>query len=185
MVYVSCALALVRAGITREHFEADLLWPLSELARDRVVNVQISVARVIGEACRTCGLRSITTSEHRLTPLMPAAALYQDPSNRLPLYDILTSLSHSPDRDVRSHIVDFYVADLDSPVSSPRIADTHRILPTAVRTNPHAHGISSDDDEDDDDVNMLDGSGSKAGEGELEGEDASMLDEWDDEYVLA
>lgn len=48
----------------------------------------------------------------------------------------------------------------------------------AARTNPHAHGISSDDE---DDVRMVD-SGSRAGEGE--GEDVNMLDPWDDEYIF-
>jgi hypothetical protein len=65
------------------------------------------------------------------------------------------------------------------------------MLPMAARTNPHAHGISSDDDEDDErghgrhgvgdhDVRMLDSS--QAGEGE--GEDVNMLDPWDDEYIF-
>lgn len=53
MTFTSCSLASVREGVDRDIFEAYFLPTLSRLSRDKVVNVQIGVARVIGEACRS------------------------------------------------------------------------------------------------------------------------------------
>jgi hypothetical protein len=53
MVFVSSAVALVRGGMSKHDFEAYLLEAVARLARDRVINVQISVSRMVGELCRT------------------------------------------------------------------------------------------------------------------------------------
>ncbi|ORY55154.1 armadillo-type protein [Leucosporidium creatinivorum] len=161
MTFTSCSLASVREGVDRDIFETYFLPTLSRLSRDKVVNVQIGVARVIGEACRS-------------------DSLYADAAERLPLFDILSTLVHSGERDVVAPVAEFHQAD--SPPPSPGLDAFDRAgaqsrtsnygqamevdgssgrLPMAARRGHH-HGLGDDEDEE-----MTDASMAGEGEGDL------------------
>lgn len=106
-------------------------------------------------------------------------SLYADPAERLPLFDILSTLAHSGERDVISPVADYYHSD--SPHPSPGLDAFDRagaqsrtdnyshpmelegssgLLPMAARRSHH-HGFGDEDEE------MTDASMAGEGEGNL------------------
>lgn len=104
----------------------------------------------------------------KLTLHTLAASLYSEPAERLPLFDILSILVHSSDRDVIGPVSPYYESDSPPPTPqqnhfdrSSRGGEDHAMdsdfgggnrLPMAGRSNPHAHGVGGDDGDEDEEM---------------------------------